>query len=111
MAGRNPPARLDACSGLPVFRRTVMTMGPNFPIAILPEIVAELRRVLELLLRNISAEPAKRLVVSERAPGNGIMAVAETHEAAKAHDGVGHASGQLVNDEMIDLTDAAASAP
>jgi hypothetical protein len=33
------------------------------------------------------------------------VAVTETHETAKAHDGVGHASGQFVDDEVIDLTD------
>jgi hypothetical protein len=33
------------------------------------------------------------------------VVVAETHETAKAHDRVGHASGQLVDDEVIDLTD------
>jgi hypothetical protein len=43
-----------------------MTMGPNFPIPILPGIVGELGRVFELLLRNIGAESAKRLVVRER---------------------------------------------
>jgi hypothetical protein len=82
-----------------------MTMGANLPIAILPGIVTELGRVFELLLRNIRAESAQRLVVSQGAPGNGIVAVAETHEAAKAHDGVSHASRQLVNNEVIDLTD------
>src|SRR5439155_17951950 len=61
---------LHACSRLPVFRRAVMTMGSNFPIAVLPGIVTELGRVFELLLRNIRAESAKRLVVSQDAPGN-----------------------------------------
>jgi hypothetical protein len=98
-------AELHACSPLPIFRRTVMTMGTNLPIAILPGVVAELGRVFELLLRNSRAESAKRLVVSQGAPGNRIVAVAKTHETAKAHDGVGHASGQLVDDEVIDLTD------
>src|SRR5262249_48818049 len=98
-------AGLHACSRLPVFRGTVMTMGANFPIAILPGIVTELGRVFELLLRNSRAESTERLIVSQGAPGNRIVAVTETHEAAKAHDGVGHASGQLVDDEMVDLTD------
>src|SRR5262249_50844517 len=98
-------AGLHACSRLPVFRRTVMTMGANFPIAILPGIVTELGRVFELFLRNIGAESAKRLVVSQGAPWDGIVAVAETQEAPKAHDGIGHASRQLVDDEVIDLTD------
>jgi hypothetical protein len=82
-----------------------MAMGANFPIAILPRIVTELGRVFELLLRNIRAESAKRLIVTQGAPGNRIVAVTETHEAAEAHDSVGHASGQLVDDEVIDLTD------
>jgi hypothetical protein len=63
-----------------------MTMGANLPIAILPGIViTELRRVFELLLRNGRAESAKRLVVSQGAPWDGIVAVAETQEAPKAH--------------------------
>jgi hypothetical protein len=33
------------------------------------------------------------------------VAVTEPHEAAKTHDRVGHASGQLVDDEVVDLTD------
>jgi hypothetical protein len=98
-------AGLHACSRLPIFPRTVMTMGTNLPIAILPGVIAKLGRVFELLLRNSRAESAKRLVVSQGTPGNRIVAVAETHETAKAHDGVGHAPGQLVDDEMIDLTD------
>jgi hypothetical protein len=68
-----------------------MTMGANLPIAILPGVVAELWRVFKLLLRNSRAESAKRLVVSQGAPG---MAV-KTHEAAKAHDGVGHGPDSL----------------
>jgi hypothetical protein len=59
-------AGLHACSRLPMFRRTVMTMGANLPIAILPGVVAQLGRVFELLLRNTRAESAKRLVDSRR---------------------------------------------
>src|SRR5438093_10270070 len=79
---------LHASLHLPVFPRTVVAVGANLLIAILPGIVAELGRVFELLLRNIGAEAAERLVVSESGPGNRIVAVAETQEAAKAHDGV-----------------------
>jgi hypothetical protein len=78
-------------------------MGANFPIAILPGIVAELGRVFELFFRNIGAKSAERLIVTQRTPRDGIVAVAETHEPAKAHDGIGHASRQLVDNEMIDL--------
>jgi DNA-binding IscR family transcriptional regulator len=93
---------------LPVFSGAIVTMGANFPFPILPRIVAELGRIFELLLGNVSAEPAQRPIVGQRAPGNRIVAVAETHEAAKAHDGVGHASRQLVDDEVIDLADVLA---
>ena len=59
-------AALHACSRLPVFWRTVMTMGANLPIAIPPGVVTELGRVFELLLRNIGAKSAKRLIVCPR---------------------------------------------
>jgi hypothetical protein len=64
-SGSEVRAGLHACSRLPVFRRTVMTMGPDLPIAILPGIVTELGRVFELLLRNIGPEAPKRLIVSQ----------------------------------------------
>jgi hypothetical protein len=46
-------------------------MGLNLPIPILPGIVTELGRVFELLLRNVGAESAQRLVVSQGAQGMG----------------------------------------
>ena len=33
----------------------------------------------------------------------------EPEESAKTHDGISNASGQLVDDEMIDLTDVLAT--
>jgi hypothetical protein len=69
--------RSHVFSRLPIFRCTVVTVCPSFPIAILPGVVAELGRVFELLLRNSRAESAKRFVVSQGAPRNGIVAVAE----------------------------------
>jgi hypothetical protein len=33
------------------------------------------------------------------------MIVAETHEPTEAHDRVSHATGRLIDDQVIDLTD------
>jgi hypothetical protein len=54
-----------------------MTVRANFPIPILPGIVTELGRVFELLLRDIGAKSAERLVVTQGAPRDGIVTVAE----------------------------------
>lgn len=81
-----------------------MPMGPSFPVAILPGVIAEFGRVFELLLRNIGAEAAERLVVSEAAPRDRVVAVAEAQEAAEAHDSVGNTARHLVDDEVVDLT-------
>jgi hypothetical protein len=45
LTGERLEERLHTCSRLPIFRRTIMTMRPSFPIAILPGIITELGRV------------------------------------------------------------------
>src|SRR4029453_12739073 len=103
--------RLQARSRGPVGRCAGVTMRPGFPIAILPGIVAELGRVFDLPLRDVGAKAAERFVVGERTPGDGIMAVTEPEESAKAHDGIADATGHLVDDNMIDLADVLAVSP
>jgi hypothetical protein len=85
-----------------------MLVGACFPFAVLPRVVAELRRVFQLLLRDFGAEPSERGVVSESAPRDWIMAVAQSQKSSEVHDRIGHAAGYLVDDEVIDLTDVLA---
>ena len=80
---------------LPVRRRRVVLMGAGFPVAITPGIIAELRRIFQLLLSDVGAETAERGIVLQGAPRHGVVAVAEAHEAAEADDAVGHAADIL----------------
>ena len=51
------------------------------------------------------AKTAERSIVCEGTPRNWIMAVAETHETANAHDRIRDPSRNLVDDEVIDFAD------
>jgi hypothetical protein len=55
-----------------------------------------------------SKATSERLIISQGAPWDGIVVMAESHESAETHDGVGHTSRHLVDDEVVDLTNVLA---
>ena len=61
---------------LPIWAGPVMLMGTRLPISVVPAIVAELRHILQLLLRDVSSEPAEGRIVAQSIPRNRIVAVA-----------------------------------
>lgn len=65
----------------------------------------EFGRVPQLLLGDIGSKTTKRPIICQSAPGNGIMAVAQPNKSTKAHDGISHATYDLVDDEVINLSD------
>lgn len=99
-------ARTLRASG-PVDRRAVVLVRAGFPAAVLPGIVAELGRILQLVLRDAGAIGAERGILFQRGPRAWIVAVAQAEKAAERHDGVGHAPRELVDHEMIDVADFA----
>ena len=87
-----------ATSRLPVRRRSVVLVGARFPISILPRVITELGRVLQLLFGDVGSKTTKRRIKCQSAPGDGIVAVAQPNKSAKAHDGIGHEAGHIVDD-------------
>ena len=88
-----------------------MTVKARRPVSIFPRVVAEVGRVSELLLGDVGAKTTKRPVKGESTPWNGIVAVAEPHEAAKAHDRVGDAARDFVDNEVVDFANVFSSCP
>jgi hypothetical protein len=80
--------RLPHGTLLPVGRGLEMLMPADLLIAIGPAVIAEFWSVLELVLGDVRDVSFVRAVVFDRIPRQGIMAVAEAHEATKAHHGV-----------------------
>jgi len=88
-----------------------MTMRVRLPSAILPRVIAELGRISQLLLGDIGSKTTKRRIICQSTPRDGIMAVPQPDEAAKAHDGISYATRHLVDDEVINLTDILSVCP
>ena len=82
-----------------------MLVPLHFPVSIGPRIITELRSIFQHLLSDVRAETAKRRIVVQCTPRDRIVIVAEAHEPTEAHDRVGHATGGLIDDQVVDLTD------
>ena len=67
-------------------------MGSRFPISILPGVIAELRRIPELLLCDIGSEALDRRIIRQSAPWNGVVAVTQANKSAEAHDCISYAA-------------------
>jgi hypothetical protein len=63
-----------------------LLMYSDFPPPVRPGVITERRRVVRLLLGNISAMPAKSRVVFECTPQDRIVTVSEIETAAETHD-------------------------
>src|SRR3954451_9934220 len=86
---RRPPAlveRVDALAVGPVPRRALASVAG---------------RVLQPLLVEVDHVAADLGVVGQEAPGQGVVALAQTQEAAERHDRVGHLAGDLVDHEVV----------
>src|SRR5262245_40866983 len=91
---------------IPVFLNGVVAMNPRLPATVLPRDVTELRRISQLLLGYVGAKTTERRIVSECAPRDRIVTMAEAQESAETHDSIGDASRDFVDDEVVDLADA-----
>src|SRR5215510_9189877 len=76
--------------------------------AIAPSLDTEGGCVPQLLLGNAGDVATKVDVILERCPGYGIVTLAETEKAAEADHGVGHAATNVVDEQMINVTDPCA---
>src|SRR5262249_18017518 len=102
--GCDPVDRARSCLR-PVGRHVVVLVGLGLPVAVGPGIVAEGRCVLELPFGDTSHVGAELSIVFEGRPGDRVVAVTQAYESAKAHHSIGNTAGDLVDHEVVDLTD------
>jgi hypothetical protein len=100
------PRRLHArAAATPIAGNTVMLMRPRLPVTILPRVITELRCIVKLAFGNAGAVATQIRVVPECRPRYWVMTVTKTKEAPETHDRVRHTTGNLLDKQVVDLTD------
>jgi hypothetical protein len=80
-------------------------MGSRLPVTIFPRVVTEFRRVPQPSFGNPRTIATQISVVLECCPGNWVVTMTQTKETAKAHHSVDDATGDLVDQQVVDFTD------
>src|SRR5688572_14497835 len=82
-----------------------MFVDAGLPVTALPGVIVEFRRIPKLFFVNIGAETVKRRIISKPAPGDRVMIVSEADKATETQHGIDDAARNLVNHQVVDLTD------
>ena len=75
------------------------------PVPVRPGVIAEDRRILQLLFGDPGDITVELRVIFQGTPGDGVVAMAEPQESTEAHDRVGDTAGELIDHQMVDFTD------
>src|ERR1700730_86452 len=98
----------ECCAQSPIGRRPVVIMDVSLPVSVDHTSIPASREcggMAEVVFRDVQLVGVELRVVTQHAPRQSPVFVADTEEAPKRHDRIRDLSGQLIDHDMFDRTE------